>query len=221
MSGFKRIKKIFKGVLCSKEGSIGVGSLIIFIAMVIVAGVAASVLIQTMNSLQQQALSTSQESLRDVANGLKITHISGYSNGTKITQLAFFISPVAGSTGIDLTYTTMLLSDTNNQVILSYISTCYSEDTSSGLFNSINSSNLSSSTYGVIVIRDTDDSCTSSTPIINDDDLVVILVNTSKCFNGLNTRTKIQGRIIPEEGVAATFMFTTPSAYVNTIIDLQ
>jgi len=221
MSGSRRIMETIKDILCNGEGSIGVGSLIIFIAMVIVAGVAASMLIQTMDSLQQQALSTSQESLRDVANGLKITHISGYSNGTKITQVAFFISPVAGSNGIDLTYTTVVLSDTNNQVILSYNSTCYSEDTSSGLFNSINSSNLSSSTYGIIVIRDIDDSCTFSTPVINDDDLVAILVNTTKCFNGLNTRTKIQGRIIPEAGVATAFMFTTPSAYVDTVIDLQ
>ena len=47
------------------RAAIGISSLIIFIAMMLVAGIAASVMIQTMSSLQQQALRTGQDN-RDV-----------------------------------------------------------------------------------------------------------------------------------------------------------
>jgi len=42
------------------NASIGIGALIIFIAMILVAGVTASVMLQVMNSMQQQALNTGQ-----------------------------------------------------------------------------------------------------------------------------------------------------------------
>ena len=52
------------------RAAIGLGSLIIFIAMILVAGIAASVFIQTMNSLEQQALQTGQDVIRDISSGL-------------------------------------------------------------------------------------------------------------------------------------------------------
>jgi len=203
------------------RAAIGIGSLIIFIAMILVAGIAASVIIQTMNSLQQQAMQTGEETMRDISSGLKVTHVSGYNNGSKITQLAFFLTTTAGSEDIGLTYTYISLSDTNNQVILVYNSSCFSSSVSNGLFSTLNASNLSATTYGVMVVRDVDSSCSLSSPTINSDDLVVLLVNTSKCFLGIDTRTEVSGRVIPEQGISGIIGFTTPSAYINTIIDLQ
>jgi len=40
--------------ISDENTAIGIGTLIIFIAMILVAGIAASVIIQTMNTLQQQ-----------------------------------------------------------------------------------------------------------------------------------------------------------------------
>ena len=48
------------------NAAVGIGSLIMFIAMIIVAGVAASVMIQTMNSLEEQAMTTGRETIRDI-----------------------------------------------------------------------------------------------------------------------------------------------------------
>ena len=87
--------RIFNRDFSNTDASIGVGSLIIFISLILVAGITASLLMQTMDSLQKRALSTGQESLRDIADGLKVIHVTGYSNGSKITQLALFISPIA------------------------------------------------------------------------------------------------------------------------------
>ena len=212
------IKKLF---IVNSKASIGVGSLIIFIAMILVSGVVASVIIQTMNNLQQQAMRTGEETLKEISSGLKTTHVSGYSNGSKITNLAIFLTLSAGSNEINLSYVDVSLSDTNKQVILNHDSNLFSSSVSNGVFDTLNTSNLSPSTYGIIVIRDIDNSCTSSTLAINNDDLVIFIVNTTKCFTGIDTRTRVFGKIIPEQGHSGIIDFTTPSAYVNTIIDLQ
>lgn len=207
-------------LLVDAKAAIGIGALIIFIAMILVAGIAANVLIQTMNSLQEKALQTGEETLRDISGGLKVTHVSGYANTSQITQLAIFVMPAA-SDDIDLTYAYISISDTTKNVILNYTSKVFSSSVSNGLFNTVNSSNLSATTYGLIVIRDTDSSCSSSTPTINSNDLVVLLVNTTKSFSGIGTRTEVFGNVYPEYGISGLIGFTTPSAFVETIIDLQ
>ena len=189
--------------------------------MMLVAGITASVLIQTMGSLQEQALQTGTETIRDISTGLKVTHVSGYSDGSTITQLALFIMPIAASDDMDLTYGYISLSDSTKKVVLNYSSSCFSSSVSNGLFSTLNASNLSATTFGVIVVRDVDTSCSSTTPVINNGDLVVILVNTSKCFSGISTRTDVSGNVYPEHGINGVIAFTTPSAFSNTIIDLQ
>ena len=208
-------------LVIDSKASVGVGSLIIFIAMILVAGVVASVIFQTMNNLQQQAMKTGEETMREVSSGLKVTHVSGYSNGSKITNLAIFLTLSAGSEEMNLTSVDILLSDTTKQVVLDYDSNLFSSSISNGLFNTLNSSNLSSTTYGVMVVRDIDNSCSSNTLAINSDDLVIFLVNTTKCFTGIDTRARVFGNVIPERGISGVIDFTTPNAYINTIIDLQ
>ena len=203
------------------NAAIGIGTLIIFIAMIMVAGMAASVIIQTMNSLEEQALSTGQETLRDVSSGLRVTQVSGYYNGSTMSQLAIFLSTTAGSGEVDLNYAYISLSDSSNQVILNYSTSVFSSSVSSGLFGTLDASSLSASTYGMMVIRDIDSSIISTAPSINDDDLVVLLINTSDCFSGIGTRTRVFGHVIPEYGLRGTISFTTPSAYIDTIIELQ
>ncbi len=197
------------------------GSLIIFIAMILVAGITASVLIQTMSSLQEQALQTGLETIRDVSAGLKVTHISGYANVSQIGQLAIFVAPIAASADLDLMQGYISLSDSTKRVILNYNSSCFNSSISNGLFNTLNSSHLNSNEFGLIVIRDIDTSCTSTSPVINNGDLVVLLINTTKCFSGIGTRTEVLGNVIPEYGISGVIGFTTPSTFTNTIVDLQ
>ena len=219
----KRVKTVLTlRMLQSEENAaIGIGSLIIFIAMILVAGIAASVFIQTMNSLEQQALQSGQEAIKDVSNGLKVTQVSGYNNGSTISQIAIFLRTTAGSDYIDLTYTYISLSDTSKSVILNLTTNVFSSTVSGGLFGTLDDTNLTSTTYGLMVVRDVDNSCTSTSPIINSDDLVVLLVNSTACFSGIDIRTEVTGNVVPEYGISGVISFTSPSSYINTIIELQ
>jgi len=202
------------------SAAVGVGTLIIFIAMILIAGIVASVLIQTMNQLQNQAIRTGQDTISEVSSGLRITQISGKVNSSKISILAIMISPILSTSNVNLSSTIIYLSDTNSQIILTYNATCYTSSVDLGLFNSINTSLLQSNEFGVVVIRDNDVSCTQNTPIINEDDMVVIMVNTTKCFSGIAERTEVFGRISPEQGIPSIISFTVPSVLSDIIIDL-
>jgi flagellin FlaB len=203
------------------NAAIGIGSLIMFISMIIVAGIAASVMIQTMNSLEEQAMNTGRETIRDVSSGLRVNQVTGYNAGSLITQLAIFVRTTAGSEEVDLSESYISISDSSKKVILNYSSNVFSSTVSNGLFGTINSTNLSATTYGLMVVRDIDGSCNSTNPTINDDDLVVLMINSTDCFSGISTRTEVSGYIVPEYGMNGVFSFTTPSVYLDTIIELQ
>ena len=86
-----------------KRGLVGIGTLIIFIAMVIVAAVAAGVLINTSQSLQEQARATGEETIRSVSSGVKINAVKGRTNdNAKIENLEAVVTTYPGSDGINL-----------------------------------------------------------------------------------------------------------------------
>lgn len=211
----------------SKDASMGIGSLIIFVAMLLVASMAATVIIQTMNSLQQQSLETASETIKDIATGIEVTHISGKINGSNITQIAIFITTVLSSNEIDINHAHVTLADPNKQVILFYDSSYYNSSLSNGLFDSLDLTNLDSSSFGIIVIKDTDGSCAVNSPIINEEDIIVLMVNASSCFgdgsstSGIGNRIEVTGDVYAETGIRGVIDFITPSAFTDNIIDLQ
>jgi len=114
--------------ICLKRkdfGSIGIGAMIVFIAMILVAGVAASVLIQTSNTIQLQAMATGQQTTKEVSSGIAVSDIEGkvnLTNGTyyDLKYLAITVKARPGSGDIDLNNTYILISDGVTKALLRY-----------------------------------------------------------------------------------------------------
>jgi len=89
------------------RGQVGIGTLIVFIALVLVAAIAAGVLINTAGFLQSQAESTGQESTDQVANNIQIDSVIGIDpqdgdTTDEIDQLQLRISRGPGSDPVNL-----------------------------------------------------------------------------------------------------------------------
>jgi len=64
-------------MITPKKAEMGVGTLIVFIAMLLVAAVAAGVLIQTAGSLQEKSLSTGQQARAQISTNARVIEVSG------------------------------------------------------------------------------------------------------------------------------------------------
>lgn len=202
-------------------GAIGIGAMIVFIAMVLVAGIAASVLVQTANNLQMQAMSTGRETTAEVSTGVSALYIEGHvDSNNQIDQLAIVIKPRAGSKDIDLNETVMTISDTTKKCVLLWKTSSFNSSVGTGGVFNETAFNLTGAEFGIIVLEDADSSCNSSTPVINRGDCVILAVNATNCFSGIDARDDVWGEIIPEWGAPGVYEFRVPASLYDTVIRL-
>ncbi len=223
------MRKICKMLRKKDVGSIGIGAMIVFIAMVLVAGIAASVLIQTSTKLESQAMRTGQETTEEVSTGIAVFDIKGYApdNGN-IDNMTITVRPRAGSADIDLAVVFLELSNTDYKVIMTYDTAGSNNwnDSGTGVDDvfGVACFPVAANRFGILVLEDADGSCTETNPVINKGDKVLLCIDTTQSFSatgGINERTDIWGMVCPEQGSPGVISFITPSSYSNNIYDLQ
>ena len=208
-------------------GAMGIGAMIVLIAMILVAGVAATVIVTTSNTIQGQAMSTAAQTTREVSSGISVFSISGYVSGN-ISCMAITVECRPGSDRIDLNNTFILISDGTTKAMLSYDysnSTFFNSSVTGDLFDAIDWSNLSADKFGIGVLQDYDGSMSGQFhPALNRGDKAVLFVHTDSgaTFDSqLPTRTEVFGQVIPEIGAPGVIGFVSPMSYYDTIYVLQ
>jgi flagellin-like protein len=111
---------MFETILDEEErGQVGIGTLIVFIAMVLVAAIAAGVLINTAGFLQTQAEATGEESTAQVSDRLQVVSQSGnvtdVSGAQGVDEIDFVVAKAPGAGAIDLNQTSVELIGANGQ----------------------------------------------------------------------------------------------------------
>jgi len=190
------------GIRRNKRGEMGVGTMIIFIAMVLVAAVAASVLISTANTVREQAQSTGTDAINNVASGFVVYSVMGEVGSTNhIDSCYLYVRLAAGSPSIDMSKVTILLTDGTTQTSLSYSSTA-----------------ASATDYKAVLV----DNTTLSNNFVAQGDLVKITIGGSgQIALGWTTSTHVQIKIMPSHGMPTLSEFTTPETYLSSWITLR
>jgi len=242
------MRKLLKRNNDGDLGAIGIGAMIVFIAMILVAGIAASVLVTTSNTIQIQALATGQQTTKEVASGISVFEICGQVNVTggtnyDINYTAITVKARPGSGDIDLNNTYILISDGTTKSLVRYGHANASElfvakgSAEGDLFDMLSGEDWDICDYeafGIAVLQDYDTSMTQYNPVINRGDKAVLFIrcgtdaNASDsfidagCFSGeISERTDVFGRIIPEIGAPGVISFSAPMSYVDSVYTLQ
>jgi len=231
--GKKRDDSLKRNLKDDVKAMVGIGTLIVFIAMVLIAAVAASVLITTSENLQSRAKTVGTATIREVSAGLAIESINGYTNTDKtvIEYLALTVRPRAGSKDIVLSLCTLSVLYNNLTVLTlneSLVQTVNLDNTSvfqtpiSQGSNFTIMNNLSRTHFGVIAIHDPDTSVTRTNGM-NSGDRIIMLVNLSAIITdegGLPARQTVSGTLTPEIGISARYDTTAPAVFSKRIVAL-
>lgn len=209
----------------SRTAAVGIGTLIVFISMVLVAAIAASVIMQTAESLQQRANAVGKQTIRDVSSGLRIIGVSGYTNEekSKIEYLAIAITPRAGSLDLDLNKTLLYL-QLDNFTILSLNTQAIAESVAvdGDVFHTLNASLLNATNFGAIAIHDADGSISNTHGISTSDQCMLIINLTAalKGTSGLGPSETLEAKLVPEVGASGIFLVNAPSAFKYRVVEL-
>ena len=221
------------------EGAIGIGAMVVFISMVLIAGIAASVIIQTANELEIQSMRSSSQTITETSTGLRVVDIEGQKGSRNISgtwyndtihNMTILVAPRAGSLDVNLEETVLEISNSTVKCIVTYNSgepEFASNVPAGGVFDSVDATDgttnifeQSAKTFGIIELADADNTCDADNPVINRGDMVMICVNLTACFNGCSERTDIWGSLIPEQGAQGLFSFRVPDIGSDTVYDM-
>ncbi|MFZ3060468.1 MAG: archaellin/type IV pilin N-terminal domain-containing protein [Candidatus Methanoperedens sp.] len=190
-------------ILKNDTGDVGIGTLIIFIAMVLVAAVAAAVLIQTSGVLQQKAQQTGKEATSQVSSNVNVVTIVGTRPNANDT------------TNVTLLNTSVGLSAGGNQIDFSQAIVKYINETSTTTLKYAGD-NIAAGAGTFAFSKDRNPSNTGAS-ILAASDLGVITISP------INLAVRMRGtiQIIPETGTMIVKDIQAPASYgINTQVQL-
>jgi flagellin FlaB len=181
-----------------RKGEMGIGTLVLFIAMILVAAIAAGVLIQTATNLQSKALETGQRSTRQVSTAVRTILLYGEDgiNGN-ISALRQNVNLVAGSESIKFADSVVSVDTSNISNDLTYEAATPCEGATGDYFRVKYLKNGTNHKDGYLEIGDVAQLCYDAPREVFEDELIRI-------------------NFVPKVGSVMTVKVTTPPV-INTL----
>jgi len=182
-----------------EEGAMGVGTLIVFIAMVLVAAVAASVLINTANKLQQQAQKTGDQAIQEVSTAFTVKDVVLKDDGDdgSYDQIILRYKLAAGSPEQNLSNTMITVSNGNKSYSVEGDST------------------------STVNIYDESGSGTSGDILAHGYMAENTLDVDSNGLDPMSTQEDMNIKIIPKHGTPTLVKFSTPPVMTDQFIEVS
>ncbi|MDY6958727.1 MAG: archaellin/type IV pilin N-terminal domain-containing protein [Halobacteriota archaeon] len=194
---------------CDDSAQMGIGTLIIFIAMVLVAAVAAAVLIQTSGVLQQRATETGKEATAEVSSNIGVETVIGERTAASSANLQWInitVKVMAGAGDIDISQMRVAIQNETSRVENLQLNT-----TDAATWSLV----ADATHFAVNEHRDADDSYnpTNSNFVINSGDLMEVAVNVTAASVNVPAREPLRIELIPEHGASVIKELTMPASY--------
>jgi flagellin FlaB len=185
-----------------ERAEIGIGTMIVFIATILVSAVAAGVLINTSQKLQAKSQQTGNEATQNVASALNVIRVDGIlkTAGGDIDQLDLTVQLASGADPVDLNKLVILVDTADGQVQLN-----------------------ACKPGGVVTDEDAEfamDSLRGNVAdcgVMNAGDLVQLHLGEAatplSIAGGLANAVKVSLSVIPAHGTSAMIGFTTPDGF--------
>lgn len=189
----------------------GVGTMLIFIAMVIIAAVAASVLISTANQTREQSQSTGDQAIHNVASGFVIQDVIGTvdtSDYKTLDSIIVYVRLAAGSPGINM-----------NNVVVSVTSDNinYYKSMGATVTDAAYTADLTESIMG---ITSWDPADMTATHVVNQGDLVKITISNTASALGIGVNKQVDINIVLAFGTSSSIGFVTPATFTGAHVSL-
>ncbi|WMW23175.1 archaellin/type IV pilin N-terminal domain-containing protein [Methanolobus mangrovi] len=216
------------------KAQVGIGTLIIFIAMVLVAAVAAAVLIQTSGILQQKAQSTGKQSTQEVSSNLMVKNIEGVratdggSNvSSTIDMLKLQVGLNVGSSPVDVNQVVVSITDGSIAHNLVYAGNDKTYSTGSmASFDDVADDNLKrlltvagnpTKFYTVDRIRDEDQSFSQANPVMNTGDLIIVYISATSA-GAVSSSYDYMGSLDAGAALVSSSLDLVPRTTVNIVL---
>ena len=212
------LNKKFVKMHKDKRAEMGVGTMIIFIAMVLVAAVAASVLISTANTVREQATQTGNDAIAGVSSGFDIKYVKGTvgtdAAANKIVSMDIYVQLYAGSPALRL-----------SDVILSITAGGISGEVTFDVDTKVVAAGVGTTPakYGATLVPPADaDGAFDEYGTVAQGDLVKITIGYINVDAlAIEPGDKVNIKIMPAKGTTATVSFTVPPVLSEGTVDLR
>ena len=210
---------------------VGVGTLIVFIALILVSAIAAAVVIQTASLFAEQAEQQGEAARQEVGGGIKVLTVVGdRADGAAIAPCN--LGPFGGAAPIRCIVLTVTLWDPSESLDISNLRVQWQSDNffttltiGAGVPPAATATTFGAEETPVDVLGPGQDSWDSAAGsfFLDDDNVVQIWIDLTPA-TGINDplaqNTGVTITLLPDKGPPSTEEFVTPSTYTGQFIDL-